>query len=67
MKMINTLQGIKPDDWYNATEAIKLLGMGRTSFYQKVKQGMIKRRKRKIDNKFWYKGKDLINFWNSFL
>ena len=67
VKIRNTLPDIDPEGWYTATEAMKLLGMGRTSFYAKVREGKIKRRMRKIDYKFWYKGKDLISFWNSFL
>ena len=67
MKIINTQPVVNPEGWYTATEAMKLLGMGRTSFYAKVREGKIKRRMRKIDYKFWYKGKDLLSFWNSFL
>ena len=57
---------IVPTGWYNATEAAKRLGMSRTTFWRNVKAGKIKKHLRRVDGKSCYRGKDLLNIWNSF-
>lgn len=64
MKMRAAPPDVKPEEWYNTTDAAKKMGMTRTTFWRKAKAGFIKRKCRPIDGNFWYKGKDLTRAWN---
>lgn len=56
---------VKENGWYNTTDTIKHLGMPRTTFWRKMKAGLIKGQLRKIDNNFWYRGKEILRFYDA--
>ena len=66
MKMTAEAPKVRPDGWYNTADTVKLLGMSRSTLWRAAKEGKIKRRLRKADNKFWYQGKDILRFFNAF-
>lgn len=67
MKISTSKPDIDPDEWYNTTQAIEKLGMSRTTFWRKAKEGMFRRRLRTIDGQFYYRGKELLRVWHKLI
>lgn len=67
MKMSPAPPPVKDNEWYNTTDTIAMLGISRTTFWRKANAGMIKRRLRKVDNNWWYQGREILRFYNSFI
>lgn len=65
-RMKPTPPNVNPTGWYNTTDTVAQLGMARNTFWRKVKAGLIKGKLRKVDNNFWYQGKEIIRFYNAF-
>lgn len=65
-RISQTPPDVKADGWYNTTEAIEKLGMPRTTFWRRVKAGLIKGRLRKMDGNLYYQGRELTRAWNAF-
>lgn len=67
MKMSPTPPNVKDNGMYRTSEAIKELGMDRTTFWRLANSGKIKRRLHKIDGKWRYSGKELLRVYNAYL
>lgn len=66
MKITSSPPDVIPSAWYNTTDTISKLGMSRTTFWRISNAGKIKRKMRHADGNFWYRGKDILTFWNKF-
>lgn len=55
---------VKPNEWYNTTDAVKKMGMSRSTFWRKAREGVFKRKLRIVDGNFWYQGKELLRVWS---
>lgn len=65
MRMTATAPDVKPTGWYNTSDTVRLLGMARNTFWRKKRAGKIKGVLRKVDNTFWYQGREILRFFNA--
>lgn len=56
---------IDPEGRYGATQAARLLGISRTSFYSIVRQGKIRKRFNDLSSRAYYLGRDLLRLINA--
>ncbi len=63
--MIATEPQVAPSGRYSATETYKVLGVSRDTLRRHSRQGKIKFGIRKINNKKFYKGIDILAYWRA--
>lgn len=66
MKLSATIPAVLDNEWYNTTDAIRHMGMERTTFWRRANAGWFKRKWRSIDGNWWYEGKGLKAAWLQF-
>lgn len=64
-RVTNIRPTIDERGWYNITDTIKILGISRTTFWRKRKAGLISGKLRKIDNNYWFSGKEILAFFDA--
>lgn len=66
MRMNPDPPDVRDDAMFSTTEAVKILGMSRTTFWRLVCAGKVKSKLHKLDGKPRYSGRELKRLHNSY-